>query len=76
MIKIRNQPCLSSDSFKLHAVLPDGCHLNLLNRVTKKLLDRAKHHVTNFLLKIMKFCLKNYSFSGFQNKLPLQSCVK
>jgi len=32
-------------------VLPDGCHLNLLTHVAKKLLDPAKKHVTNLQLK-------------------------
>jgi len=36
-------------------VLPDGgCHINLLNGVTKKLLDPAKNLVTSFQLKSAK----------------------
>jgi len=36
------------------AVLSDGCHINLLNGVTKKLLDSAKNLVTSFQLKSAK----------------------
>jgi len=35
-------------------VLPDGCDLNLLNGVTKKLLDSAENLVINFQLKSAK----------------------
>jgi len=35
-------------------MLPGGCDLNLLNGVTKKLLDSAKSLVTKFQLKSAK----------------------
>jgi len=41
-------PYLVCGASKLQSVLPDGCHLNLLNRVTKKLLEPAKNHVAKF----------------------------
>jgi len=46
-------------------VLPDGCDLNLLNGVTKKLLESVKVLVTKFQLKSAKsseILLKNCHF--------------
>ena len=53
-------------------VLPDGCDLNLLRGVTKKLLDSAKRLVTNFQLKSSEsnaILLKNVIFNTIERNL-------